>query len=42
MIRKTGNLSLVQAELNHESPATTALYIDQRAQELEKHRNDLD
>lgn len=42
MILKTGDLSLVQAEMNHESPATTALYIDRRAQKLEEHRNDLD
>jgi len=42
MIRKTGDLSLVQAELNHESPSTTALYIDSRKEELKEHRNDLD
>lgn len=42
MIRKTGNLSLVQTEMNHESPSTTSIYIDKRAFDMEQHRNDLD
>lgn len=37
-----GNISLVQTELNHSSPATTSLYIDQRSIDKERHRNDLD
>ena len=41
MIARTGDLSLVQNELNHESPSTTALYIDKRIHEMEAHRNDL-
>lgn len=42
MILATNNLALVQAEMNHESPSTTSIYIDKRAHDLEKHRNDLD
>lgn len=42
MIQKTGNLSLVQTEMNHESPSTTSIYIDKRAFDMKKHRNDLD
>lgn len=42
MILKTGDLALVQTEMNHESPSTTSIYIDKRAIDMKKHRNDLD
>ena len=42
MIKATGDISLVQQLMAHENPATTAIYIADRAKEMEEHRNDLD
>lgn len=39
MLQATGNISLVQKALNHESPRTTMVYADERTIELEKARN---
>lgn len=39
MLRATGNVALVQEELNHESPTTTMLYADRRILDLRKARN---
>ena len=41
MIKQTGDLSLVQQLMAHESPSTTAIYLSSRAEEMEHHRNDL-
>jgi len=41
MIEKTGDLSLTQQLLSHESPSTTSQYISKR-KSLESHRNDLE
>ena len=41
MIKRTGDLSLVQHLLSHESPATTSIYIKRDSAEREAHRNDL-
>ena len=39
MLQATGNISLVQKALNHESPRTTMVYADERTIELERVRN---
>ena len=39
MLRATGNVALVQEELNHESPTTTMLYADRRVLDLKRARN---
>ncbi|MDO4620117.1 MAG: tyrosine-type recombinase/integrase [Lachnospiraceae bacterium] len=39
MLQATGNISLVQKALNHESPRTTMIYADERTIELQNARN---
>ncbi len=39
MLKATGNVALVQAALNHESPTTTMMYADKRTMDLKRARN---
>lgn len=39
MLKATGNVALVQAALNHESPTTTMIYADKRTMDLKNARN---
>lgn len=39
MLKATGNVALVQAALNHESPTTTMMYADNRTMDLKNARN---
>ncbi len=39
MLKATGNVALVQAALNHESPTTTMMYADKRTMDLRRARN---